>query len=281
MTPTQQVSTQRRLVNATVMADGRVLATGGSLAWNEMTGVNYNAEIWNPTTGQWQLGPPEARARLYHSTAVLLPDASVLVAGGGAPGPQVNTNIEIYYPPYLYSAGGGFATRPVIEDAPGTVDIGETFDVEMGGSGAVSRVVMIKTASVTHSWNMEQRFVELTFQQNGSSLRVQAPTRAADAPPGFYLLFAFNAAGTPAVAPIVRVGVAAEPESGDHAEPRQSGQPGRRGRHGDEPCSSPPRTRTATRSPTARAACLRACPSIRRRARSAARRAPPARSTSS
>jgi YVTN family beta-propeller protein len=211
VTQTQQVSTQRRLVNATILADGRVLATGGSLAWNEMTGVNYNAEIWNPTTGTWQVGPPESRARLYHSTAVLMPDASVLVAGGGAPGPQVNTNIQVYYPSYLYSAGGGFATRPVIEEAPGTVEIGETFDVEMGGSGAISRVVMIKTASVTHSWNMEQRFVELTYQQNGSSLRVQAPTRAADAPPGFYMLFAFNAAGTPAIAPILRVGVAANP----------------------------------------------------------------------
>ncbi len=58
--------------------------------------------------------PPRPRARLYHSTAVLMPDASVLVAGGGAPGPQNNTNIEIYYPPYLYNAAGGFATRPVI-----------------------------------------------------------------------------------------------------------------------------------------------------------------------
>ncbi|HWN06591.1 MAG TPA: PA14 domain-containing protein [Steroidobacteraceae bacterium] len=208
---TQQVSTQRRLVTATILADGRVLATGGSLAWNEMTGVNNSAEIWNPTTGQWQVGPSGARARLYHSTSVLLPDASVLVAGGGAPGPQVNTNIEVYYPSYLYSAGGGFAVRPLIEDAPGTIDIGETFDVEMGGGGAVSRVVMVKTSSVTHSWNMEQRYVELTFQQDGSRLRVQAPTRAADAPPGFYMLFAFNAAGTPAVAPILRVGVAANP----------------------------------------------------------------------
>ena len=207
----QQPSTQRRLVTATILADGRVLATGGSLAWNEMTGVNYNAEIWNPTTGQWQLGPPGARARLYHSTAVLLPDASVLVAGGGAPGPQNNTNVEVYHPSYLYAAGGGFAARPVIEDAPGTVDIGETFDVGMGNAGAVGRVVMVKTSSVTHSWNMEQRFVELTFQQDGSRLRVQAPTRAADAPPGFYMLFAFDAAGTPAVAPILRVGVAANP----------------------------------------------------------------------
>ncbi len=208
---TQQVSTQRRLVTATILADGRVLATGGSLEWNSMNGVNNSAEIWNPTTGQWQVGPAGARARLYHSTAVLLPDASVLVAGGGAPGPQVNTNIEVYYPSYLYAAGGGLAARPVIEDAPGAIEVGETFDVDMGGSGAVSRVVMVKTSSVTHSWNMEQRFVELTFQQYGSRLRVQSPTRAADAPPGYYMLFAFNAAGTPAVAPILRVGVAANP----------------------------------------------------------------------
>ena len=208
---TQSLSSQRRLVTATVLADGRVLATGGSTVWNQMTGVNYNAEIWNPTTGQWLVGPPQARARLYHSTAVLLPDASVLVAGGGAPGPQINTNMEIYYPPYLYNAAGGFATRPAIETAPGTIDIGETFGVDIAGTGAISRVAMIKTASVSHSWNTEQRFIELTFQQSGSQLNIQAPTKAADAPPGYYLLFVLNAAGTPSVAKIAKVGVAANP----------------------------------------------------------------------
>jgi len=211
VTNTNSLSSQRRLVTATVLADGRVLATGGSAVWNEMTGVNYNAEIWNPTTGQWLVGPPQARARLYHSTAVLMPDASVLVAGGGAPGPQNNTNMEIYYPPYLYNAGGGFATRPVIETAPGTIDIGETFAVDIQGTGAISRVALIKTASVSHSWNTEQRFIELTFQQTGGLLHIQAPTKAADAPPGYYLLFVLNAAGTPSVAQIARVGVAANP----------------------------------------------------------------------
>ena len=176
-----------------------------------MTGVNYNAEIWNPTTGQWLVGPPQAQARLYHSTAVLMPDASVLVAGGGAPGPQNNTNMEIYYPPYLYNAAGGFATRPVIDDAPSTLDIGETFAVDMAGTGAISRVALIKTASVSHSWNTEQRFIELTFQQSAEHLAIQAPTRAGDAPPGFYLLFALNSAGTPSIAKIVKVGVAANP----------------------------------------------------------------------
>ena len=211
VTNTGSLSSQRRLVTATVLADGRVLATGGSTVWNEMTGVNYNAEIWNPTTGQWLLGPPQAKARLYHSTAVLMPDASVLVAGGGAPGPQNNTNMEIYYPPYLYNAAGGFATRPVIETAPGTIDIGETFGIDIAGTGAISRVAMIKTASVSHSWNTEQRFIELTFQQNGGQLNIQAPTKAGDAPPGYYLLFVLNAAGTPSIAKIAKVGVAANP----------------------------------------------------------------------
>ncbi len=208
---TNPLVAQRRLVNATILADGRVLATGGSTVWNELTGVSYTAEIWNPVTEQWQVGPPEVKARLYHSNAVLMPDASVLVMGGGAPGPQVNTNVEVYYPSYLYNAAGAFATRPVIQSAPGTIDIGETFDVGMGGTGTVSRVVLIKTTSATHSFNMEQRFVELTYQQSGSNLRVQAPTRATDAPPGFYMLFAFNSAGVPAIAPILRVSVAANP----------------------------------------------------------------------
>jgi YVTN family beta-propeller protein len=205
---TGSLSSRRRLVNATILADGKVLATGGSDVWNELVGVNYSAEIWNPATGQWTRGANEARSRLYHSTAVLMPDASVLVLGGGAPGPENNTNVEVYYPPYLYNAAGGFAARPVIAGAPSTIDIGETFAVDLGGTGTIGRVVMIKTTSVSHSFNMDQRFIELTFQQSGDSLVAQAPTRATDAPPGYYLLFVLNSAGAPSVARIVRVPVA-------------------------------------------------------------------------
>ena len=87
VTPTQSMSSQRQWVNGTLLADGKVLATGGSQVDNQLTGVNNIAEIWDPQTGAWSQGYAGAVARLYHSNALLLPDASVLVAGGGRPGP--------------------------------------------------------------------------------------------------------------------------------------------------------------------------------------------------
>ena len=112
------MSSKRQWVSATVLADGRVLATGGSLQDNTLNDVNTSAEIWDPATGIWTVGPSGSRARLYHSGALLLPDASVLVTGGGAPGPltESNMNAEIYYPSYLYNAPGTFAARPAIVD---------------------------------------------------------------------------------------------------------------------------------------------------------------------
>ncbi len=210
-TPTQSMSSQRRLVNGTILADGKVLATGGSRVWNEMTDVNNIAEIWNPDTGGWTQGASGVQARLYHSVAMLMPDASVLVGGGGAPGPQNNRNIEIYFPPYLFNTGGVLAPRPTIVTAPTVLDIGKTFQLQVDNGAAVNRVVLVKTGSVTHSWNMEQRFVELTFGRNGNTLTAQAPTRAGDAPPGFYMVFVLNGSGVPSVAKMVRMNVAATP----------------------------------------------------------------------
>jgi YVTN family beta-propeller protein len=207
-TPTQSMSSQRRLVNAAILPDGKVLATGGSSVWNTLTNVNNSAEIWNPATGTWLRGPDGQRARLYHSISLLLPDGRVLVGGGGAPGPQNNLNAEIYNPPYLYNAAGERAAQARITSVPAEIDIGETFYMNVEGAQDIGRVTMIKTGSVTHSWNMEQRFVELTFVRDGSQLKVQAPTRAPDAPPGFWMIFALDANGVPSHARIIKVNVA-------------------------------------------------------------------------
>jgi YVTN family beta-propeller protein len=208
VTATQSMSSQRRLLNATILPNGRVLATGGSQVWNQLTGVNNSAEIWNPTTGQWTRGPDGQRARLYHSISVLLPDGRVLVGGGGAPGPQNNLNVEVYNPPYLYDTNGLRAVQARITSVPGSVDIGDTFTADFVDANDISRVTMVKAASVTHSFNMEQRFVELTFTRVAQRLRIQAPTRAADAPPGYWWLFLHNESGVPSIAKLVKINVA-------------------------------------------------------------------------
>ena len=198
----------RRLSTAVVMADGKVVATGGSRDWNQMVDVSYEAELWNPQTGQWTAGASAQKARLYHGNALLLPDASVLVFGGGAPGPQNNTNSEIYYPPYLFTSSGTEAARPVISSAPTVVDVGRTVQVSVNSARPVSRVTFVKTGSATHGWNMEQRFVELPFNASGSNLSVQIPGRASDVPPGSWMMFVFDNAGVPSEARLVRVNVA-------------------------------------------------------------------------
>ena len=206
VTATASMSSQRQWVTATVLPDGRVLATGGSAVANQLTGVNNSAELWNPATGTWTVGASGSKPRLYHSTALLLPDASVLVGGGGAPGPVTNLNAEIYYPPYLYALGGGWATRPAINAAPDTLDLGEGFSVGVS-SGTISRVTLVKTGAVTHSFNMDQRFLELSFTAASGTLFVNAPNSAGDAPPGYYLLFVLDANGVPSVGKIVKIRV--------------------------------------------------------------------------
>jgi hypothetical protein len=216
LTPTQPLSSTRHWVSATVLADGQVLATGGSSSANSIASgvtVGLNAEIWNPSTGQWHVGSPAVKPRLYHSSALLLPDASVLVAGGGAPGPLVNTNAEIYYPPYLYAANGSFAPRPVVSSAPDTANVGDVLAVVMADSSPVGRVTLVKTGSVTHSVNMDQRFVELPFLQSGNTFSATLPDRASDTPPGFYMMFVFDGAGVPSESTMLRINIDPTPDT--------------------------------------------------------------------
>lgn len=204
ITNTQSLTTQRHWVSATVLADGRVLATGGSAEPNALNDVNTSAELWNPSTGEWTVGASGQQPRLFNSTALLLPDATVLVAGGGAPGPVMNLNAEIYYPPYLFDATGALASRPAIFAAPDVVRHGDNFLVE-ADARHIHRVTLVRTGSVTHGVNSDQRFLELQFQPGSDVLFVQAPDRPADAPPGYYLLFVIDDRGVPSIGEIVRI----------------------------------------------------------------------------
>jgi hypothetical protein len=90
--------------------------------------------------------------------------------------------------------------------APDTLDIGQSFTMNVTAS-TVSRVTIVKTGAVTHSFNMDQRFLELPFTATGGTLSVLAPTRASDAPPGYYLLFAIDSSGVPSIGKIIKINI--------------------------------------------------------------------------
>jgi Domain of unknown function (DUF1929)/Glyoxal oxidase N-terminus/Galactose oxidase, central domain len=206
VTPTDNMDQVRFWASGTVMADGRVLINGGSAAQNVLTGVAYQAQIWDPATGHWTAGASAVKARLYHSNALLLPDATVLTGGGGAPGPVKNLNSEIYYPPYLYAASGAAARRPVISAIASTfVNPGDTLNITVGATDIISHLTFIRTGSATHSFNTDQRFINLVSTQEGQNVTAVLPTDNTTLLPGYYMLFAFSAAGVPSVATIVNV----------------------------------------------------------------------------
>ena len=155
----------------------------------------YAAAIWDPVTGQWTLGASAVKPRLYHSTALLLPDGSVLTAGGGAPGPVNNLNAEMYYPPYLYDVSGQPAARPSLVTAPGSVQLhlNQQFAATVGSAAPISRVTLVHAGAMTHTFDSGQRFLDLSFTQTGQALTITLPTANRNVVvPGYYMLFVFD-----------------------------------------------------------------------------------------
>jgi hypothetical protein len=237
---TNPMSYARRQHNLTILADGTVLATGGLSSTAKEVDLSagvYAAELWNPTTGQWQTLSSMQETRQYHSSALLLPDGRVLSAGGGVCGycQQVGylaKSAEIFSPPYLFKkdGSGDLAARPTIDAAPDTVGYGQGFTINTPQADGIQKVAMIRLGSVTHSVNMEQRYVPLSFTGSSGTLSVISPTNANIAPPGYYMLFVIDSNGVPSVAKMVNVNGPAptpaklwpEAESGSISLPMQS-----------------------------------------------------------
>jgi hypothetical protein len=195
----------RRLHNATLLPDGKVLVTGGtsSPGFNDARGGVLAAELWDPDTEGWSTLASAQVKRLYHSVALLLPDGRVLVGGSGRPSADFDTNqlnAEIYSPPYLFKGA-----RPSITSAPASVTYGQTFSVQTPNAGTIARVRWIRLGSVTHSVDMNQRINKLSFTQGSGVLNVTAPTSRNLCPPGHYMLFILNANGVPSVARIIQI----------------------------------------------------------------------------
>ena len=189
----------------TVLPDGNVLVTGGGVTSDPvgLSGSVLPAELWSPTTQTWTTLSSMHSGRLYHSTTVLLPDARVLIAGGGrfygVVDPTDQLSAEIFSPPYLFKG-----PRPSITSAPSKLQYGQSFAVQTPDSARIAKVSLVRLGASTHGFNQNQRFLPLAFTQNTGSLNVTAPANSNLAPPGDYMLFLVDTNGVPSVANMVR-----------------------------------------------------------------------------
>lgn len=199
------MSQPRIELNATLLPSGRVLALGGSKFDEDAATASLNADLYDPRTNTFSPAGANAFPRLYHSNALLLPDATVWVVGGNPRRGSYEQHIEVYSPAYLFNVDGSLAARPQITGAPAAVPYGGAFQVQTPDAAGISSVVLMRPGSPTHAFDMDQRLVKLSFTRGSGALTVTAPPRGHIAPPGYYMLFLLNSAGVPSVASFLQL----------------------------------------------------------------------------
>lgn len=212
---------RRTNVHTVLLPDGNVLIVGGH--GNEKR--NHGAGLSNIATDDGHANTAEmldprvtydpanvnaaftdmatmGNSRLYHSTALLLPDGRVWTAGGEDNHATSNEQktMELYEPPYMHQG-----TRPTITAIDGTggpndeIFYGGEFTIHTLEPASLFRsVVLMRPGSTSHHTDSDQRHVPLPFLVNtGNELRVHVNIDATVAPPGYYMVWALDTANLP------------------------------------------------------------------------------------
>jgi hypothetical protein len=207
------MNTKRHFHNLVLLPTGEVLAIGGVECDNGQSHhveddtlniahwATKSAEKWDPDTGLWCELAAQDRPRMYHSTALLLPNGRVLSMGGGRrQGTISEMNAEVFTPPYLL---GQENNRPILLSAT-PLSYGAAFTVTLDPSSPmgwdqVDRLTLVKLAATTHGNDMGQQFQTLGAPRivSAAVASVPAPTSPNEASPGWYMLFAISAQGVP------------------------------------------------------------------------------------
>ncbi|KAF8273402.1 glyoxal oxidase [Lactarius quietus] len=188
--------------------------TFGAMPYGESlaTGPVGQPAIYNPNAplgSRWSTAGLSSStiARLYHSSAILLPDGSVMIAGSN---PNIDVNLTTIYPttytaeyffPHYFSA----SKRPAPQNIPQTLSYGgDYFDITIpsssysgtGNDAATNTSVwLIRQGFSTHAMNMGQRIMQLnntyTVDSNGTIIlhTAQLPPNANLFQPGPAFLF--------------------------------------------------------------------------------------------
>jgi hypothetical protein len=200
---------QRRFSCSVILPTGEIFVSGGINGGSSDSNAVKEGEIYNPgidwNTGQftapdsWITVDAATAVRNYHSTALLLPNGRVWVAGSsknaaqGDPSSVGELRIEVFKPSY-----DSASNRPQLTNAPASAGYGQFFEITCPQATNVRRVAITRCGSVTHAFDGDQRYVGLNFSLiEDNRIRVTSPPNSRIAPPGYYLLWIIDANGLP------------------------------------------------------------------------------------
>jgi hypothetical protein len=198
--PAKRMDAPKVYVSAVILPDSTVLQTGGSASSvNDGRNPVFSTQIFDPRTNRWTSVASHKVPRVYHSSAILLPDGRVATFGGNPKG-SFEMRIEIYTPPYLETG----TPRPTTA-AANEWGYGGRYAVRTTQASPIRSAVLVRPMAVTHSSDSNQRLVDLPFTRTPSGLQVTVPNEPNLVPPGWYMLFVVDERGVPSVAEFVHV----------------------------------------------------------------------------
>jgi hypothetical protein len=122
--------------------------------------------------------------------------------------PMEEMRLEIFSPPYLFKFDTAHP-RPAIRNPDGDIaEIagGDTITVQTTQAQQIKWVSLIRAGLTTHSFNSEQRLVDLPITHVlADRLDATVPINPNVAPPGWYMLFLTDQRGVPSVGRWVHV----------------------------------------------------------------------------
>ena len=215
VTQTAPMANGRRQHNLTVLADGSVLATGGN---------SSRAGLVGPRQRRLRGGALEPGHRRLDDAGCRVGRSPVPLdrpAARGRACAVVRRRHLRYLRPGPLSGqerAGLHATAPVPDRRVGANSPSgrrslprrrprptACRSIDTPQAASIAKVALVRLGAVTHSVNMEQRYVPLSYTSGAGSLTATAPANANIAPPGVYMLFVVDAAGVPSVAKMVTV----------------------------------------------------------------------------
>ncbi|KAH8703298.1 putative galactose oxidase [Talaromyces proteolyticus] len=205
----------RTFANSVILPDGKVFVVGGQSHSVVFSDGNSSMipEIWDPETKKFTEMAALPIPRNYHSSAILLPNATVFIGGGGLCPGECDTNhlnAHTFFPPYFYEADGvTLATRPIITSVGNsTVQVGGTLYATLSQPVASNEKLtwsMVRMGSSTHTVNTDQRRVYMSPQALTPTLfTLNLLSDPGVMLPGYWYLFALLN-GVPSKAEIILV----------------------------------------------------------------------------